>query len=170
MAKFPALPAMVDRYVHEFLNKLVGRSGKVGNRVMISDFTDLGLAKEKSQQLSLPASAVGSVTEILEPYTAVELPDNPQNAAGFSAASIFGAVILGWVTPACKGHNHTEGKRGSGLSFCRENGGQENGKTGVRSFLLQENGGHRKTGIRSFLLRKTGRKRGGKKRGAGLSF
>ncbi|WP_257263820.1 hypothetical protein, partial [Endozoicomonas sp. ONNA2] len=144
MAKFPALPATVDLYVHEFLNKLVGRSSKAGDRVaMISDFTDLGLAKEKGQRLSLPASAVGSVTEILEPDTAVELPDNPQNVAGFSAAGVFGAVILDWETPACRGHNHTEGKRGSG---------KRGSKTGVT-----------KTVVRSFLLR---RKRGGNIRSA----
>ena len=109
MPKFPALPASVDRYVREFLNKLVGRSGKAGDRVaMISDFTDLGLAKEKGQRLSMPASAVGSVTEILEPVNPVELPDNPVNATGLSAAGIFGAVILEWEAPAYKGHNHTE--------------------------------------------------------------
>lgn len=109
MPKFPALPATVDRYVREFLDKLVGRSGKAGDRVaMISDFTDLGLAKEKGQRLSLPASAVGSVTEILEPVTGVELPDTPQAAAGLSAAGIFGAVILEWEAPAYNGHNHTE--------------------------------------------------------------
>ncbi len=109
MPKFPALPATVDRYVREFLDKLVGRSGKAGDRVaMISDFTDLGLAKEKGQRLSLPASAVGSVTEILEPVTGVELPDTPQAAAALSAAGIFGAVILEWEAPAYNGHNHTE--------------------------------------------------------------
>ncbi|MGO0305035.1 phage tail tip fiber protein [Endozoicomonas acroporae] len=109
MPKLPALPASVDRYVREFLNKLVGRSGKAGDRVaMISDFTDLGLAKEKGQRLSMPASAVGSVTEILEPVNGVELPDNPVNAAGLSAAGVFGAVILQWEAPAYKGHNHTE--------------------------------------------------------------
>ena len=109
MPKFPALPASVDRYVREFLNKLVGRSGKAGDRVaMISDFTELGLAKEKGQRLSLPASAVGSVTEILEPVTGVELPDTPQAAEGLSAVGIFGAVILEWEAPAYNGHNHAE--------------------------------------------------------------
>ncbi|MGO0305838.1 hypothetical protein ACTL6P_04355 [Endozoicomonas acroporae] len=48
MPKFPALPATVDRYVREFLNKLVGRSGKAGDRVdMISDLTDLGWQRGK---------------------------------------------------------------------------------------------------------------------------
>ena len=109
MPKFPALPASVDRYVREFLKKLVGRSGKAGDRVaMISDFTDLGLAKEKGQRLSMPASAVGSVTEILEPVNPVELPDNPVNATGLRTAGVFGAVILNWEAPVYQGHNHTE--------------------------------------------------------------
>ncbi|MGO0305837.1 hypothetical protein ACTL6P_04350 [Endozoicomonas acroporae] len=48
------------------------------------------------------------MTQILEPVNGVELPDNPQNAAGLSAAGVFGAVLRQWETPAYKGHNHTE--------------------------------------------------------------
>ena len=68
MAKFPALPATVDRYVREFLNRLAGRSGNAGDKAVLhSELAELGLAKEKGQRLSLPASAVGSITDTLEP-------------------------------------------------------------------------------------------------------
>ncbi|WBA81782.1 hypothetical protein [Endozoicomonas sp. GU-1] len=47
MAKFPALPASVDRYVHEFLNCLAGRSGNAGDKAVLhSELAELGLAKE----------------------------------------------------------------------------------------------------------------------------
>ncbi len=119
MAKFPALPATVDRYVREFLNRLAGRSGNAGDRAVLhSELAELGLAKEKGQRLSLPASAVGSITDTLEPVQPIvtvmgdgggtTAPDAPTPAAGLSSNGIFGAVILEWDAPAYDGHNHTE--------------------------------------------------------------
>lgn len=68
MPKFPALPASVDRYVREFLNRLAGRSGNAGDKAVLhSELAELGLAKEIGQRLSLPASAVGSITDTLKP-------------------------------------------------------------------------------------------------------
>ncbi|WBA81427.1 hypothetical protein [Endozoicomonas sp. GU-1] len=68
MAKFPALPASVDRYVREFLNRLAGRSGNAGDKAVLhSELADLGLAEEIGQRLSLPASAVGFITDTLKP-------------------------------------------------------------------------------------------------------
>ncbi len=119
MAKFPALPATVDRYVREFLNRLAGRSGNAGDRAVLhSELAELGLAREKGQRLSLPASAVGSITDTLEPVLpeitvsgdggGTTALDVPTPAAGLSSNGIFGAVILQWDAPAYNGHNHTE--------------------------------------------------------------
>ena len=115
MAKFPALPATVDRYVREFLNRLAGRSGNAGDKAVLhSELAELGLANEIGQRLSLPASAVGSITDTLEPAVPsvpvieADRPDSPTNASGLSATGIFGAVILEWEAPAYNGHNHTE--------------------------------------------------------------
>ncbi|WP_419831808.1 hypothetical protein [Endozoicomonas atrinae] len=117
MAKFPALPATVDRYVREFLNRLAGRSGNAGDKAVLhSELAELGLAREKGQRLSLPASAVGSITDTLEPVVpeltvtggSVGAPDAPTPATGLSSNGIFGAVILQWDAPAYGGHNHTE--------------------------------------------------------------
>ena len=115
MAKFPALPATVDRYVREFLNQLAGRSGNAGDKAVLhSELAELGLAKEIGQRLSLPASAVGSITDTLKPAVPsvpvieADRPDSPTNASGLSATGIFGAVILEWEAPAYNGHNHTE--------------------------------------------------------------
>ncbi|WP_422450823.1 MULTISPECIES: hypothetical protein [unclassified Endozoicomonas] len=122
MAKFPALPASVDRYVREFLNRLAGRSGNAGDKAVLhSELAELGLAKEIGQRLSLPASAVGSITDTLKPVqpeitvpvegdgdSGVTAPDAPTAATGLSTNGIFGAVILQWDAPAYNGHNHTE--------------------------------------------------------------
>ena len=109
MARFPALPATVDRYVREFLNRLAGRSGNAGDKAVLhSELAELGLAKEKGQRLSLPATTVGSITDTLEPVNPAELPDNPTTPEGLSAAGIMGAIILQWQPASYKGHNHTE--------------------------------------------------------------
>ncbi|WP_422491488.1 hypothetical protein [Endozoicomonas sp. ALE010] len=122
MPKFPALPASVDRYVREFLNRLAGRSGNAGDKAVLhSELAELGLAKEIGQRLSLPASAVGSITDTLKPVqpeitvpvegdgdSGVTAPDAPTAATGLSTNGIFGAVILQWDAPAYNGHNHTE--------------------------------------------------------------
>ncbi|WP_257293625.1 hypothetical protein [Endozoicomonas sp. YOMI1] len=121
MAKFPALPASVDRYVREFLNRLAGRSGNAGDKAVLhSELAELGLAEEIGQRLSLPASAVGAITDTLKPVQPeitvpvdggdgeVIAPDAPTAATGLSTNGIFGAVILQWDAPAYNGHNHTE--------------------------------------------------------------
>lgn len=54
MAKFPALPATVDRCVREFLNRLAGRSGNAGDKAVLhGELAELGLAKEKGQRLRI---------------------------------------------------------------------------------------------------------------------
>ena len=109
MAKFPALPVTVDRYVREFLNRLAGRSGNAGDKAVLhSELTELGLAKEKDQRLSLPATTVGSITDTLEPVNPAELLDNPTTPEGLSTAGIMEAIILQWQPASYKGHNHTE--------------------------------------------------------------
>ncbi|MBO9484405.1 hypothetical protein [Salinisphaera sp. G21_0] len=87
MAKFPALPATVDRYVREFLNRLAGRSGNAGDKAVLhSELAELGLANEIGQRLSLPATSVGSITDTLEPAVPsipvieTDRPDSPTNA------------------------------------------------------------------------------------------
>ena len=106
MAKFPALPVTVDRYVREFLNRLAGRSGNAGDKAVLhSELAKLGLAKEKGQRLSLPATTVGSITDTLEPVNPAELLDNPTTPEGLSAAGIMGAIILQWQPTSYKGHN-----------------------------------------------------------------
>jgi len=113
MAKFPALPSTVDRYVREFLNRLAGRTGNAGDKAVLhSELAELGLAREKGQRLSLPATAVKSITDTLEPalpeLPEVEQPDTPTPASGLATTGIFGGVVLDWDAPAYTGHAHTE--------------------------------------------------------------
>ena len=97
MAKFPALPATVDHYVREFLNRLAGRSGNAGDKAVLhSELAELGLAREIGQRLSLPSTSVGAITDTLEPalppVTIPDLeaaqPDTPTNASCQPQASL----------------------------------------------------------------------------------
>ena len=105
---FPSLPSSVDRYVREILNRMLGRTGNVGDRVVFeSDLVELGIAQAKTP-LNQPVKPGTPISAILDPSAGAKIPDNPTTPAGLSAAGTFGAVILQWTPPVYKGHNHSE--------------------------------------------------------------
>lgn len=106
---FPSLPGSVDRYVREILNRMLGRTGKAGDKVIFeSDLVRLGLADEIGNALSQPVKPNRPITDSLKPVEGLQIPDKPVTPTGLSAAGTFGAVILQWQPPVYKGHNHTE--------------------------------------------------------------
>ena len=106
---FPSLPSSVDRYVRETLNRMLGRTGNAGDKVLFqSDLVKLGLVKEKGSALNKPAKPNSTITDNLKPVVGQVVPDKPTTPEGLSAAGTFGAVILQWTPPVYKGHNRTE--------------------------------------------------------------